>query len=112
MAWGIGANDVANAFGPAFGAKSVTVLQACCIAAATWLLVASKLGLPVSTTHSAVGGVIAIAISSKGYDSVKWEKVGMIIASWFISPVMSAVAGFVLYSILYQLVLRHADSLR
>lgn len=160
MAWGIGANDVANAFGPAFGARCLTIRQACIIAAvcectgavlmgahvsdtirkgmmsvnlysgddgrvlvlagmtsvliaaATWLLVASKCGLPVSTTHSAVGGVIAFAVSSKGYESVNWEKVGMIIASWFISPLMSAFVGCVLYVMLRRLVLQHPDSLR
>lgn len=160
MAWGIGANDVANAFGPAFGARSLTVKQACIIAAfceaggailmggsvsdtirkgmmsvklyegddgrvlimvgmtsvliaaATWLLVASKFGLPVSTTHSAVGGVIAFAITSKGYGSVKWEKIGMIVASWFISPVMSGVMAAVLWLSIYHLVLKHPNSLQ
>jgi len=160
MAWGIGANDVANAFGPAFGARSLTVKQACIVAAfceaigaifmgghvsdtirkgmmdvklydgddgrvlimvgmtsvllaaATWLLVASKFGLPVSTTHSAVGGVVAFAITTKGHGSVKWEKVGMIIVSWFISPVLSAVMSFILYTIIDRLVLSHPDSLR
>jgi len=82
------------------------------LAAATWLLAASKFGLPVSTTHSAVGGVIAFAVTSKGYGSVKWGKVGMIVASWFISPVMSAIAGFGLYFTLKHIVLRHPDSLR
>lgn len=160
MAWGIGANDVANAFGPAFGAKSLTVKQACMIAAvceaagailmgghvadtirkgmmsvelynsnegrvlimagmtsvliaaATWLLVASRLGLPVSTTHSAVGGVIAFAISTKGYGSVTWERVGMIVASWFISPLLAGIMGFILYTCVKKLVLEHEDSLR
>lgn len=160
MAWGIGANDVANAFGPAFGARSLTISQACMIAAvceasgailmgssvsdtirkgmmsiklysgddgrvlilvgmtavligaATWLLVASKFGLPVSTTHSAVGGVIAIAVISKGYASVKWTKVGMIIASWFISPAMSCLAAFCIYMIIKKCVLGHSDSMR
>jgi phosphate/sulfate permease len=82
------------------------------LAAATWLLVASKYGLPVSTTHSAVGGVIAFAVASKGYGSVKWSQVGMIVASWFISPTLSAIIGFVMYASLYALVLKHDDSLR
>jgi len=160
MAWGIGANDVANAFGPAFGARSLTVKQACVIAAfceaggaillggsvsdtirkgmmdvdlydgndgrtllmmgmtsilfaaATWLLVASKFGLPVSTTHSAVGGVVSLAIASKGYGSVKWSKIGMIVASWFISPVLSGLMSFFLWICLHHLVLKHADSLQ
>merc|ERR1719355_190716 len=87
-------------------------MTAVLIGAATWLLVASKLGLPVSTTHSAVGGVIALAITTKGYGSVKWSKVGMIVASWFISPVMSAIMSFALYMIVHHLVMKHPDSLR
>lgn len=160
MAWGIGANDVANAFGPAFGARALSVKQACVIAAiceaagailmggsvadtirkgmmsvklyegndgrvlimagmtsiligaATWLLVASKLGLPVSTTHSAVGGVIALAIATKGYESVSWEKVGLIIASWFISPVMSAVMAAIMYLLVHHLILKHDNAVQ
>jgi sodium-dependent phosphate transporter len=160
MAWGIGANDVANAFGPAFGARALSVKQACVIAAiceaagailmggsvadtirkgmmsvklydgndgrvlimtgmtsiligaATWLLVASKLGLPVSTTHSAVGGVIALAIATKGYESVSWDKVGLIIASWFISPVMSAVMAAIMYLLVHHLILKHDNAVQ
>jgi PiT family inorganic phosphate transporter len=160
MAWGIGANDVANSFGTAFGAKCLTVgwavaIAAVCelcgavllgghvsdtirkgmmssslytgaegrclimagmtsvlLAAALWLLLASKYGLPVSTTHSAVGGVIAFAISSRGYGSVNWTKVGMIVASWFISPALSGVFAFILYVVIRHFVLRHEDSFR
>jgi len=160
MAWGIGANDVANSFGTAFGAKCLSIRQAVAIAAvcelcgavllgghvsdtirkgmmsvelyggdegrclvmagmtsvllaaAIWLLLASKYGLPVSTTHSAVGGVIAFAISSRGYGSVNWSKVGMIVASWFISPALSGIFSFILYVAIRHFVLRHEDSFR
>jgi len=61
-------------------------MTAVLFSAASWLLVASATGLPVSTTHSAVGGVIAFAIVTKGYAAVKWTKVALIIASWFLSP--------------------------
>lgn len=160
MAWGIGANDVANSFGTAFGARCLTIRQAVCIAAvcemlgavllgghvsdtirkgimdielyggdegrvlmmagmtsvllaaASWLLLASKYGLPVSTTHSAVGGVIAFAVASRGYGSVAWSRIAMIIASWFISPAMSCAIAFILYGSIQYFVLRHDDSLR
>jgi len=59
-----------------------------------------------------VGGVIAFAVTSKGYGSVKWEKVGMIVASWFISPIMSGIVGCGLCLILKTFVLSHSDSMR
>jgi len=158
MAWGIGANDVANSFGTAFGAKCITIRQAVVIAAvceltgavllggnvsdtirkgmmdidlykgdegrvlmmtgmtavllaaASWLLLASFKGLPVSTTHSAVGGVVAFAVTSRGYGCVQWDRVGMIVVSWFVSPAMSCIFGFVLYVTIRYFVLRHDDS--
>jgi len=87
-------------------------MTAVLLAAASWLLLASKYGLPVSTTHSAVGGVIAFAITSRGYGSVTWSKVGMIVASWFISPGMSCLLSFMLYSTIRHFVLKHDDSFR
>ena len=56
-------------------------------------MVSSTLGLPVSTTHSIVGGVIAFAIVTKGYDAVKWTKVALIVASWVASPLLSMLFG-------------------
>lgn len=160
MAFAIGANDLANAFGPAFGAKSLTVKQVCCLAAVCessgailmggfvsntipgklismdmyegddgrvlimigmmsallaasfWLMVASRFGLPVSTTHAIVGCIIAFACITKGYASANWEKVTLIVASWFVSPVLASFVGFSLYTILHHMVLKHADSAR
>ena len=50
MACGIEANDVANAFGSAFGAKSLTVKQACIVAAVCKAIGAIILGDHVSDT--------------------------------------------------------------
>src|SRR5690606_32241768 len=104
MAWGIGANDVANAMGTSVGSKALTIKQAILVAmvfefagaylaggevtstirkgiidsayfvdapellvfgmigsllaAGTWLLIASFLGWPVSTTHSIIGAIV------------------------------------------------------
>ena len=57
-----------------------------CISVTFWLALATKLALPVSTTHSAIGGIIGMTIVAEGWGAVKWEKVGMVVASWFISP--------------------------
>ena len=116
MAWGVGANDVANAMGTSVGSKALTIKQAIIIAmvfeflgaylaggevtatirkgiidpsimagtpellvfgmmsallaAGTWLLVASMLGWPVSTTHSIVGAINGFAPIRPSIDAV------------------------------------------
>lgn len=66
-----------------------------------WLFLASYLEMPVSTTHSCVGGMIGMAMALKGADCVIWYKpvetfpyvggVGGIVMSWFLSPLFSAI---------------------
>jgi phosphate/sulfate permease len=54
---------------------------------------ASRLGWPVSTTHSIIGAVIGVGIAAFGIDTPDWsmDGVGGVVASWFISPVFSYV---------------------
>ena len=56
------------------------------LAAATWLLIASSLGWPVSTTHSIVGAIVGFGAVGVGVEAVSWGKVYAIIASWVVSP--------------------------
>jgi PiT family inorganic phosphate transporter len=151
MAWGIGANDVANAMGTSIGSKVLTIKQAVIIAAifefagaflaggqvtstirkgiidsgavshspellifgmlaslvaaGIWLLVASHNGWPVSTTHTIVGAIVGFAIVGLGPDAVKWGKVGNIVASWVVSPLISGALAFFLFRSVQKLIL-------
>jgi PiT family inorganic phosphate transporter len=142
MAWGIGANDVANAMATSVGSKALTIRQAILVAAifeflgavlaggevtstirkgivdsellagapelliygmlasllsaGTWLLIASRKGWPVSTTHSIVGAIVGFAAVGIGVDAVQWGQVGTIVMSWVVSPLT---AGFIAYLI-------------
>ena len=60
------------------------------IAAALWINLATILSAPVSTTHSIVGGVLGAGIAAAGIGLVNWSTMGMIAASWIISPVFGA----------------------
>lgn len=95
---------------PALIADSTTfiwVMMAALLAAAVWLNIATALGAPVSTTHSIVGGVLGAGIAAAGWEIADWNKVGMIAASWVISPVLGGIiaAGF-LYLIKRTIVYR------
>jgi sodium-dependent phosphate transporter len=82
-----------------------------------WLFLASYLEMPVSTTHSCVGGMIGMAVALGGTKCVIWYKplnnfpyiggVSGIVISWFISPVFSAIIAVTIFSLLRTFVLRH-----
>ncbi len=71
-------------------------MLAALLAAAFWLMVASTKGWPVSTTHSIIGALIGFAIVGIGPEAVKWTKVGSVVASWVISPVVGGTISFLL----------------
>ena len=157
MAWGIGANDVANAMATSVGSRALTIKQAILVAAVfeflgavlaggevtstirkgivdaelltgtpeyliygmlasllaagTWLLVASKNGWPVSTTHSIVGAIVGFAAAGIGIDAVQWGKVGTIVMSWVVSPLTAGFIAYVIYRSVQRLILRREDPL-
>lgn len=80
-------------------------MLAALLAAAVWLMLASMRGWPVSTTHSIVGAVVGFAIAAIGIEAVYWSKIGQIVASWIVSPVLGGAISFVLMISLRKLIL-------
>ncbi|MFT6914282.1 MAG: PiT family inorganic phosphate transporter [Motiliproteus sp.] len=155
MAWGVGANDVANAMGTSVGSKALTIKQAIIIAiifefagaylaggevtatirkgiidptiladspellvfgmiasllaAGIWLLIATYFGWPVSTTHSIVGAIVGFAAVGISVDAVAWGKVGFIVASWVVSPMLAGTIAYFLFRSLQKLILNSAE---
>ena len=74
----------------------IWLMIAALLSAAIWLNFATAIGAPVSTTHSIVGGVLGAGIAASGWSIANWPQVGMIVASWVISPVLGGLiaAGF------------------
>jgi len=75
-------------------------MLAALLAAAVWLMIASSRGWPVSTTHSIVGALVGFAVAGIGPDAVQWGKIGLIAASWIISP---ALGGFLAYMLMMSI---------
>jgi solute carrier family 20 (sodium-dependent phosphate transporter) len=86
------------------------------VSVSAWLFIASYFEMPVSTTHSCVGGMIGMTIVLAGPDCVIWYKevdtfpyiggVGGIILSWFISPIFSGILASLPYAFIRSFVLR------
>ena len=97
--------------------QCINVMLGALLAAALWLLFASKKGLPVSTTHSLVGGLIGgglclgylVTGNSNALNLVQWSKMGEIALSWVISPVFGAVLSLLLFSQIKKRVLDYND---
>ncbi len=68
--------------------------------AATTVLLASKMGLPVSTTHAAVGSVIGVGLA-RGIEAVNFRIVLQIMLYWFITVPTATITSMVIYKILY-----------
>ncbi len=79
-------------------------MLAALLAAGFWLALASSKGWPVSTTHTIVGAIVGFAMAGIGMDAVHWDKVGQIVASWVVSPVIGGVLALVLMLSIRRLV--------
>jgi inorganic phosphate transporter, PiT family len=158
MAWGIGANDVANAMGTSVGSGALTIKHAvilaailefsgaffagthvsetvrkgivdptifagdgmlfmlgmlsALLAAGVWLQFASWKGWPVSTTHSIVGAVIGFGVAYGGISAIHWDKVGTIVSSWVISPLLSGTISYCIFRILLRYIFYDRRPLR
>lgn len=83
-----------------------------------WLTFATYMGLPVSTTHSCVGGIVGMVMISRGTGCIVWQSSNFakgvfgILLSWLISPILSGLISSSLYGILRCYVLTKNDSHR
>ena len=68
-------------------------------AAATTVLVASKMGLPVSTTHAAVGGVLGVGLA-RGVEAVNFGIIFKIVLYWILTVPAAALSSMVIFKIL------------
>ncbi|PVU86012.1 hypothetical protein BB561_006836 [Smittium simulii] len=82
------------------------------LGSAVWVIFASSQGWPVSTTHSITGAVIGMGIAGYGTEAVNWgwKGLGQIIASWFISPIVSGIISAILFLLTKYLVLESEHS--
>ncbi|CRK24567.1 hypothetical protein BN1723_018162, partial [Verticillium longisporum] len=80
------------------------------VASSLYLTFATKVGFPVSTTHSILGGVIGMGVASVGAKNILWVGSGggtnvistgvvQVFMAWIIAPCLSAIFGAIIFSI-------------
>ena len=79
------------------------------LAVGAWLQIASYFGWPVSTTHSIVGAVVGFGIIAGGAAGVNWLKVGTIVTSWVISPLLCGTVAFIVFSTISRAMINVPD---
>ncbi|MEN8179009.1 MAG: inorganic phosphate transporter [Pseudomonadota bacterium] len=78
----------------------VWLMLSALLAAAIWVHLATVIGVPVSTTHSIIGGIVGAGITAGGVGITNWSKLATIASSWIISPILGGlIAAALLYLI-------------
>lgn len=75
------------------------------LAGASWITIASFLGMPVSITNAIVGGMVGVGSIMLGIDAINWQTVGYIAISWICSPTLAGVIAFLLFLSIRSLIL-------
>ncbi len=74
------------------------------LAASFFVTVATWLELPVSTTHSIIGGITGFGLIAGGMEVIVWKKLGEVAASWVLSPIAGAVIAFIVFRLIVHCV--------
>ena len=78
------------------------------LAAALWITYATRYGLPVSTTHSIVGGIVGIGFFIDS-SMIDYAKVGQIVVSWIASPLLGGLLAYGTFYVIKIMILDAQD---
>ena len=97
------------------------VMMGALFSAGAWLFIATKFGMPVSTTHSIVGGICGAGITMgmmhfggwvETSGMINWSKVLSIVASWFISPAAGLIIAFLIFGFVKTKIITPSEKIR
>ena len=90
----------------------MTAMFCASVGSAIWLLVATRFGMPVSTTHTTIGAILGVGVAAYGMNTINWgwSGVGQIFASFFISPAISGICAAIIFLITKYAILERENS--
>jgi len=89
---------------------NLTVIAAALIAAISWNLATWWFGLPSSSSHTLVGGLVGAAVASSGWNSVIMSGVIKIVAFIVIAPILGMIMSFMISAIVIYFARNHSPS--
>lgn len=78
-------------------------------AAAIWVTIATWKSLPISTSHSIIGGMLGFGLVAGGPEIISWITLGEVILSWITSPIFGAILAFIIFKIIVKLIFDSED---
>lgn len=84
------------------------------VSSSIYLSFATRFGMPVSTTHSIMGGVIGMGIAAVGADQVSWgwDGVAQVFAAWGIAPGIAGCFGAIIFTITKYGVMKRSNPVK
>jgi inorganic phosphate transporter, PiT family len=99
------ANTIGDLVAPETGV-ALSMIVAALFGAITWNLVTWRAGLPSSSSHALIGGLIGMALAAYGVEAVVWGKVYPVFIALVTSPVIGFVMAYIVAVVLLKLLRR------
>jgi PiT family inorganic phosphate transporter len=80
-----------------------TVIFAGLVGAIVWNLITWYYGIPSSSSHALIGGIVGSVLAHSGYNALHWAGLKKIVLSLIISPIIGTLFGFIFMVIIYRL---------
>ena len=80
---------------------TLTVILACLLGAIAWSLITWFFGLPGSSSHTLIGGLVGAVWAGAGVDAIRWAGLGKVLLVLFVSPLLGFIFGFIITRIIY-----------
>lgn len=82
---------------------TLNVLAACLVAAILWNIITWFFGIPSSSSHALIGGLVGAVAVSVGVDAIKMNGLGKVLIALFVSPLVGFVIGFLVTRLIFFL---------
>jgi PiT family inorganic phosphate transporter len=79
------------------------IILAALIGAITWNLITWRFGLPTSSSHALIGGLMGAGLSAAGIAAIKWSAIELIVVFMVVSPLIGLTCGFLFMVVVLNL---------